>query len=280
MSVRSPRLGRVAILAVSGAAALSVAACSSTSPPPSGTTSSSTVVASSTTAPTTAPTTTSSRPAPGGEPHVSGLIASVANNSAQVTQKSGKATVNFGDSTKVTEITRAALSDVTPGSCVSVRTTHESRHGQPTTAESVDISPAVDGKCLGKESPPSSTPPSPSTPTSGPSPTSSPPTTTRPSPSPSTPPGRKSPIVGTVASVSGNTINITSTDPSGNASQTAVTVNDKTKYSKEAPANIQAITAGKCMTAKGTKDSGSGALQATTIELRAATNGKCEDHDR
>jgi hypothetical protein len=86
--------------------------------------------------------------------------------------------------------------------------------------------------------------------------------------------------VGAVASVSGNTINVTSTDASGNSSQTAVTVNDKTKYTKQSPANAQAITQGKCMTAKGTKDGG-GALQATTVDLRQANNGKCgHDHDR
>ena len=266
MSVRSPRLSRVAILAVTGAAALSVAACSSTSAPPSGTTSPSTVVAS----PTTAPTTTSATPSPSGEAEVSGLIASVANNSAQVTQKGGNATVNFGESTKVTEITAAALTDVTAGSCVSVRTTHDSRGGRPVTAASVHVSPAVDGKCpQGKEPAPSST----TTPSSSPS------ATTQPSSSPS-PPGKKSSIAGAVASVSGNTIKITSTDASGNTSQTAVTVNDRTKYTKQAPANTQAITQGKCITAKGTKDSG-GALQATTIDLRAANNGKCgHDHDR
>jgi hypothetical protein len=258
MSVTSPRLGRVAIFAVAGAAALSVAACSSSSSPPSGTTSPSTVVASpTTTAPTTAPTTGSSTPRPGGEAHVSGLIASVANDSAQVTQKRGNATVNFGDSTKVTEVATGALTDVTPGSCVSIRTTHDSRGGQPITAASVRISPADNGKCPeGKEPARSSTPPSStSTPSSGPS---------------TPPPGRRSSVTGSVASVSGNTINVTGTD----ASPTAVTVNDKTRYTKETPANPQAVTAGKCLTAKGTKESG-GALQATAIDLWAANNGKC-----
>jgi hypothetical protein len=258
MSVRTPRLSRVAIFAAAGAAALAVAACGSTSAPPSSTTSPST--ASTTVAsPTTKPTTTS----PGGEARVSGLIASVANNSAQVTQKSGTATVNFTDSTKVTETTNAALTDVTQGSCVSVRPVHKSHGSDPVTAASVRVSPAVDGKCpQGKESAPGST------------------TTSPPSPSP-TPSGKKAPIVGAVASVVGNTINVTSTDASGNPSQTAVTVNDKTTYTKQATANAQAITQGKCLTAKGTKDpnDGSGALQATTIDLRAANNGKCKGHD-
>lgn len=262
----TPRLARVAVLAVTGAAALSLAACSSTSPPPSGTTSSSTVSSSPTTTTSGSPTSST----PGGEAEVNGLIASVANNSAQVTQHGGNATVNFGGSTKVTETSSAALNDVTQGSCVSIHATHDSRRSNPVTAASVRISPAVDGKCpQGKEPAPESTTTPPSSPT-----------TTTPSPTTTTKPAKRSNIVGTVASVSGNTINVTITDAGGNTSQAAATVNDKTSYTKEAPANIQAITQGKCMTAKGTKDSG-GALQATTIDLRQATNGKCgHDHDR
>ena len=69
-------------------------------------------------------------------------------------------------------------------------------------------------------------------------------------------------VIGTVASVAGNTINVTVTDANGNPSQTAVTVTDKTHYSKGAPATSQAIAQGKCITASGTKDGG-GTLQAT-----------------
>jgi Domain of unknown function (DUF5666) len=261
MSVISTRLSRLAILAVTGAAALSVAACSSTSNPPGAKSSTGTSAASTGTSATSTPTTGS--PAPGGEAQVSGLIASVSGTSAQVTQKHGNATVNFTGSTKVTDVSKATLTDVTPGSCVSIRSAHGSRGGNPITATTVRISPAVDGKCpTGREPAPGST----TTPTSSPS---------TPTSSPSSPPARKSDVVGTVASVSGNTINVTSTDANGNPTQTAVTVDDTTRYTKRAPADIQAIAQGRCMTAKGTKDSG-GALQATTINLRPANNGKCE----
>nr|WP_293044774.1 DUF5666 domain-containing protein [Mycobacterium sp.] len=81
-------------------------------------------------------------------------------------------------------------------------------------------------------------------------------------------------VRGSVASVSGNTINVTGTDPSGNTTQTAVTVDDKTKYSKQTSANTDAITPGKCLSARGTTDSG-GVLQATSIKLRQAVDGKC-----
>jgi hypothetical protein len=164
----------------------------------------------------------------------------VAGNAAQVSQRNGNATLNFTASTKVTEATAAALTDVTAGSCVSVRPTHESHGGQPLTAASVRISQAVDGKCA---------------------------------------PTKNSPVQGAVASVAGNTINVTSTDASGNTAQTAVTVNDQTKYTKQTGADTQAITQGKCITAKGTTDSG-GALQATTIDLRPANNGTCGGEGR
>ena len=165
----------------------------------------------------------------------------MAGNTAQVTQEngqSGQATVNFTGSTKVTEATPAALTDVTAGSCVSVRP-QEGQGGQPVTAASVRISPAVDGKCP-----------------------------------PAKQPAKRSAVQGPVASVAGNTITVTTADAGGSTTQTAVTVGDKTKYTKQAAANTQAISAGKCMTAKGTQDSG-GALQATTINLRPAHDGKC-----
>jgi hypothetical protein len=235
-SLPTSRLARFAIITATGVTALSLAACgsSNTSSPTTSPSSPSTAVAS--------PTTTSSAPAPNGETRVSGLIASVAGNAAQVTQHEsdrGNATVDFGGSTKVTETSPAALTDVTAGSCVSVRPQEAGQGGQPITAASVRVSPAVDGKCpQAKES------------------------------------GKRSGVQGSVASVAGDTINVTSTDASGNTAQTAVTVSDKTKYHKQVAADTQAITAGKCLTARGTQDS-SGALQATTIDLRAAHDGKC-----
>ena len=140
-SLPTSRLARFAILTATGVTALSLAACgsSNTSSPTTSPSSPSTAVAS--------PTTTSSAPAPNGETRVSGLIASVAGNAAQVTQQNGNATVDFAGSTKVTETGPAALTDVTAGSCVSVRPAGSGQGGQPITAASVRVSPAVDGKC-------------------------------------------------------------------------------------------------------------------------------------
>src|SRR5215471_1567137 len=122
----APRLTRFALLAATGATALSVAACGSSnqSAPTSTSTSTSTVTS----------TATSQAP-PQGEAKVSGLVASVAGNSIQVTKEDkGNAAVNFTSTTKITEVGPATLSDVTAGSCVTVRPTSEAKNGQPVTA--------------------------------------------------------------------------------------------------------------------------------------------------
>jgi hypothetical protein len=250
-SCHAPRLTRFAVIAVAGATALSLSACGSSnkSSPPSTSTSTSTSIVTSTATP----------PTPNGQARVSGLIASVAGNSIQVTKEdNSSAAVNFTSTTQITEANPAALTDVTPGSCVSVRPTDGSQPGQPVTAASVKISQSVNGAC---PKPPESTPGGSS---------SSP----APSLPPSQAPAKPARVRGSVASVSGNTINLTGTDPSGNTTQTTVTVDDKTTYSKQSSANTDAITPGKCLHARGTTDSG-GALQATSIKLRQAVDGKC-----
>jgi hypothetical protein len=247
-SCHAPRLTRLAILAVTGATALSVAACgpSNKSSPTSTSTSTSTVTS----------TTTSPAPAQG-EAQVNGLIASVAGNSIQVTKEdNSNAAVNFTSTTKVTEVAPATLSDVTSGSCITVRPTKEIQGGQPATAASVRVSPSVNGTCPpGKQSGQGST----STPPSG---------------SPTPAPAQPKPVRGSVASVTGNTITVAGTDASGNTTQTAVTVDEQTKYSKLTTATPDAIAQGKCVNARGTLDNG-GTLQATTIKLRPANDGKC-----
>jgi hypothetical protein len=249
VSCHTPRLTRFAILAVTGAAALSVAACgpSNKSSPSTTSTSTSTVTS----------TTTSPAPAQG-EAQVNGLIASVAGNSIQVTKEDNtNAAVNFTSTTRVTEVAPATLSDVTSGSCITVRPTQEIQGNQPATAASVRLSPSVNGTCPpGKES--------------GQGSTTSPPPPGSPTPAPAKP----KPLRGSVASVTGNTITVAGTDTSGNTTQTAVTVDDKTRYSKLTTATPDAIAQGKCVNARGTLDNG-GTLQATTIKLRPANDGKC-----
>ncbi|HEY6857623.1 MAG TPA: DUF5666 domain-containing protein [Mycobacterium sp.] len=245
MHATSPtaRLSRLAILAVTGATALSVAACG----------------ASNNAKPTSAnptgsyPTSSSPSASAKGKDWVSGLIDSVSGNTIQVSQRSGTATVDFTPSTVVSEVTAAHLTDVTAGSCVSVHPGRRSvsTSGGGITARSVRVSTAVDGKC-----------PQPNQPAGADD-----------TPAPGAP-ARHREIGGQVTSVAGNTITVNSTDPGGNSSQTSVTVTDTTKYTKQTTADAQALAQGKCVAAHGTTDNG-GTLQATTITVQQADNGTC-----
>jgi hypothetical protein len=240
-----PRLTRLAIYAVSGATALSVAACGTSN-------NESTRKPGTSASPTTSPTSSAPKPPPAppvGKDHVEGLVGSVSGNTIQLTQRDRTAaTVDFTPTTMITELTSAQLSDVTPGSCVDVEAGPESvPPGGAITAKSVTISPAEGGTCPPPEEP-------------GTGPASAPP----PAPSPNEP--AESPgVYGTVSSVTANTIAVTSADPTGKTTHTNVTVNDATTYTKHAVTNPQAIQQGKCLAAQGTNSGG--VLQAATIDL-------------
>ena len=248
---------RVGVLALAGAAALSLAACSSSNkanpaqPPASATTGSSQAAAAPTQAPTQAP------PPAGGNQRVAGLISSVSGDTIQVTGQQGNATVDFTPSTQVNELTTASLPDVTPGSCVTLRPARgQNPQSGAFTVQMVRISQALGGNCPQPQAPPAgSTPPPP--PPGGPS---------------SPPRGNHPPILGTVASVAGDTITVNTSNPGG-PQQATVTVTDRTRYTKEAASNTQAIAQGKCLSAQGTENGGT--LQATTISLRPARDGNC-----
>jgi Domain of unknown function (DUF5666) len=245
-TIRTARLSRFAILAVTGATALSLAACGSSNDAKPNSAS-----------PTSSAPTSSSTPSAKseGKDRVKGQIDSVSGSTIQVSQRSGSATVDFTPSTKVSELAPAQLTDITTGSCVSV---HPDRHsdspggGNAITARSVWISTAADGKCPEPKQPAGAT-----------------------TPPPGAPAGRHQ-TSGQVASVAGNTITVNSTDPSGNSSQTTVTVTDTTKYTKTTATDAQAIAQGKCIVALGSKD-GSGALQATAITVQQGDNGQCPE---
>ncbi len=173
---------------------------------------------------------------------VHGLIASVSGNTVQVTQNGGTAAVEFSPTTKVNEVTPAQFTNVANGNCVAVGPAGPAAGGA-VTAKFVTIVPAAaNGKC-----------PQPKAPANAP----------------------YQPLHGTVASVAGDTITVSGTDVNGNPSQTAVKVDDKTRYGQMGVADSGAVAQGKCITAYGkTKDEG-GALQAASITLAAANNGKC-----
>jgi hypothetical protein len=174
-----------------------------------------------------------------GKDYVEGLVESVSGNAIQLKTRSGAAKVGFTPSTKVTEVTPAQLADVTPGSCVDVVAASQSAPANgPTTAQSVTISTAVDGKCL---------------PPPAPGPGGRPPT------------AAPAAVFGTVTSVSGNTIAVNSIGPGGQTTPADVTVTNATSYRKDVVADSHAIQNGKCMGAQGTNSGG--VLQATMISL-------------
>lgn len=87
-------------------------------------------------------------PPPEAKDYVEGLVESVSGNTIALRTRTGSATVDFAPSTRVVEQTPAQLTDVTPGSCVNVRATPQSAPPPAAiTAQSVTITPAVDGKC-------------------------------------------------------------------------------------------------------------------------------------
>jgi hypothetical protein len=226
-SVSDGELMRYTVVALIAAAALPLAACGSSTNPTTSTT-----AASGT---SSAPTSSASTPnANGPKDRVAGLIASVSPNTVQVSQQNGNATVDFTNSTKVSQIDPAAPSDVTAGSCVSIRPTKDSQPNGPVTAQTVLVSAANNGQC-----------PQPQGNQNNPG------------------------VRGAVGSVSGSTITVTSAGTS-----TEVMLTADTTYAKRAASNPQAITAGKCIAARGTKDN-TGALQATSITVRQAGNRPC-----
>jgi len=184
-----------------------------------------------------------------GRDHIEGMINSVSGNTIHLTQRNRTAaTVDFTPTTKITEVSSAALSDVTLGSCVDVKAGPESGPpGGAITAQSVEISPAEGGKCPPPEEPGGGSagaqPPAPS----------------------AGEPAERPGVYGTVSSVTGNTIAVTETDPTGKTTHTNVTVIETTAYVKHTVTNAQAIQQGKCMAAQGTESGG--VLQATTIDL-------------
>ncbi|UMB69024.1 hypothetical protein [Mycobacterium paraterrae] len=213
------RLSGLATLAVAGVTVLSLGACSSSdhekSPAPS-----------------------SSPAAAKGKDSVNGLIASVSGDTVQVTGQAGTATVDVSKASKITEWTKAQLSDVAAGNCVTALGEPAPAPGGGLTAHAVSLSQeGGDKKC--------------SQPKTGP----------------------KS-VVGTVASVAGNTITVSATDANGKPAETAVSVVDSTQYNKAVSVNSSNISQGKCIAAVGTKE-GNGALQATVVTLRPAHDGRC-----
>jgi hypothetical protein len=194
--------------------------------------------------------TTSSPAAAKAKDTVLGLVESVSGNSAKVTQESETATVDVNPSAKIIEYTNAQLSDFAAGNCVRVNF----RPGpNPNAASATAVQqnpPGNGGKCPQPKAIPTG------------------------SPGALIQAGPVQAVIGTVTSVTGNTITVAYTDGNGKPAQMNMNGNDQTHYTKGATETSQAIAQGKCINAAGTKDGG-GTLQATVVTLIAADDGKC-----
>lgn len=232
---------RYAVVAVAGFAAFSLAACGSSTTPASSSSSSS-LSSSSATKPATGstpPSSTPSSPTPGaaggnGKDRARGLVGTVSGGTVTVTGPDGPATIDVTPSTKVTQLTPGQLTDVTAGECLMVHPTRDSGAPPAVTAAAVLLSAPDNGQCGRPGN------------------------------------GRGHGVGGTVASVNGNSIVLTTADNS----QTTVTVTPDTRYAKRAAADASVIAAGQCLAARGQKDN-SGTLQATNVNVRPANNGQC-----
>ena len=169
-------------------------------------------------------------PPPEAKDYVEGLVESVSGNAIQLRTRTGSATVDFSPSTRVVEQTPARLTDVTPGSCINVRATAQSAPPPAAiTAQSVTITPAIDGKC----------------------------------PPPAGFYGTVTSVSGNTIAVNGLGPGSQTTP----TNVTNVTVADSTTYNRQTPSNSEAIKNGRCMGAQGMNRNG--ALQSMTIALQA-----------
>lgn len=143
-----PRLAQVAIVVVVAVVSLTVAMCHSAHTASGGAEKRTVTAVPPGPPPAAAPSAAPPPPPPVPKDYVEGLVQSVSGGTIQLRTRTGSATVDFSPATRVVEQAPARLSDVTPGSCVNVRATPQSAPPPGAiTAQSVTITPAVDGKC-------------------------------------------------------------------------------------------------------------------------------------
>ena len=227
------------VLAIIGITALSTAACGS-----------STKTSSSESA---SPATSTSVAAPASETpvkvdgrlEVGGSIASVSGTRIEVSSPKGAASVALSESTRVWELTPAKLSDITAGACVTIRPA-SGAEGGTVVADAVVIGANSGGEC--KKTKGQDNAGLPRSPLGG--------------------------FRGTVDSVTGTTIALTTNGDDGSKINTTVETNDLTLFADRHQVKADAIVEGKCIVARGNNDAG-GVLQVDSINLPLVVNGAC-----
>ena len=243
---------------------------------------------------TPAPTGTAGAGGAGGQrqPGVNGLIAAVNGSTMQVQTRTDQTAVSWTDATTFTTVATGALTDVTVGSCVTVLepatsgTATGSAGTTPATqvtAASVEVRPATNGECaagFGGGAPGAGGTPPAGAPTGAPTGTA----TNGPGGRGGADFGRRA-VAGLVTAVSGDTLTVQETmRVRGTASSTAtasptttsvtVTTTSSTTYTAQKTGAATDVAVGECASALGKADD-TGAVAATAITLRPATNGSC-----
>ncbi|MDM7832265.1 DUF5666 domain-containing protein [Cellulomonas edaphi] len=228
---------------------------------------------------------------PGGGGGVSGQIAQVDDSTMQVRGTDGQTTVTWSGDTTFSATSTGALTDVAVGSCI-VAITGGMPSADSTATPAADdavrtvavSAAASDGTCTpglgggggfggggfggGAAGTPGQRP-------SG-APTDLP---SAPGDAPTGMPGAGPRgfggfTSGKVTAVSGTTITVDATDPSGETASTTVTVDDSTTYTTTAKASAASLAVGACATVQGKTDT-KGAVAATRIVVSKATDGTC-----
>lgn len=243
--------------------------------------------ASSDAAATPAATATSTGRLPGAgqrQPGVSGLVAAVSGSSMQVQSQTKQTAVSWTATTTFTKAQRGSIADLSVGACVAARSANS---GESLAASTVQVTtPAADGSCAagfggggfgggaapgGMPSAPGNDAPRPADMPTGPPPGGGQAGTGAPG-------GAGGFAFGKVTSVSGSTFTVERTglpdQTAGSTEPVTVTTTADTAYTTVVPATSGDVAVGQCATAQG-QTSDTGAVTATSVALRASTNGSC-----
>ena len=223
-----------------------------------------------------------------GLPGATGLLAQIDGKTLQVQGTDTQTAVTYSAKTTFTNTVAAKLSDVVVGVCVQARSAQPTSGTGgavptaatgPITAASVEISPAVNGRCaVGVSRLPGAGAP-------GSGGDRTPPTGVPNSGQTRGPGGAGNGFgglgaFGKVTAVSGSSFTVESTSPQGSTATTAVPTTRSvqtsaaTTYTRTEAAKANALVVGLCATALGKADS-TGSIAATSIALRPAVNGSC-----
>lgn len=227
------------VLAIVGITALSTVACGSS------TKSSSSESASPATSTSVAAPASETPVKVDGRIEVGGSIASVSGMRIEVSSPKGAASVAFSETTRVWELTPAKLSDIAAGVCVTIRPA-SGAEGGTVVADAVVVGVNKNSECK----------------------------KTNAQDNGGFPRGPLGGFRGTVDSVTGTTIALTTDGADGSKINTTVETNDLTLFADRHQVKADAIVEGKCIVARGNNDAG-GVLQVDSINLPLVVNGAC-----